>query len=63
MAGDAVLVDRRNRTLSLPYSAALANLVKDHRVEKDRIVVPHTHDVVKLARNLGLKAPAAIMAQ
>jgi SNF2 family DNA or RNA helicase len=61
MAGDAVLVDRRNQTLSLPYNAALANLVKDHRVEKDRIVVPHSHDVVKLARNLGLKAPAPIM--
>lgn len=61
MAGDAVLVDRRNQTLSLPYNAALANLVKEHRVEKDRMVVPHTHDVVKLARNLGLKAPAPIM--
>lgn len=61
MAGNAVLVDRRNKTLSLPYNAALANLVKDHRVEGERLVVPHTHDVVKLARNLGLKAPAPIM--
>ena len=61
MAGDAVLVDRRNQTLALPYNAALANLVKDHSVQGDRIVVPHTHDVVKLARNLGLKAPAPIM--
>jgi len=61
MAGDAVLVDRRNQTLSLPYNRQLASLVKEHRVEGDRMVVPHTHDVVKLARNLGLKAPAPIM--
>ena len=27
------------------------------------MVLPHTHDVVRLARNLGLKAPAPIMAQ
>lgn len=61
MVGDAVLVDRQNRTLSLPYNRQLASLVKEHRVEKDRMVVPHTYDVVKLARNLGLKAPAPIM--
>lgn len=61
MAGDAVLVDRRNQTLSLPFNRQLASLVKEHRVEGDRMVVPHTHDVVKLARNLGLKAPAPIM--
>ena len=61
MVGDAVLVDRRNQTLSLPFNRQLASLVKDHRVEGDRMVVPHTHDVVKLARNLGLKAPAPIM--
>ena len=61
MVGNAVLVDRRNQTLSLPFNAALASLVKEHRVENDRMVVPHTHDVVKLARNLGLKAPAPIM--
>ena len=61
MSGDAVLVDRHNKTIALPFNAALANLVADHSVDGDRIVVPHTHDVVKLARNLGLKAPAPIM--
>jgi SNF2 family DNA or RNA helicase len=56
-----VEVDRANKTLSLPFHAGLANLVQDHRVVGDQMVLPHTHDVVRLARNLGLKAPAPIM--
>lgn len=63
MAQQAVRVDRVAKTLTLPYSAALANLIPETRVVKDQMVLPHTHDVVRLARNLGLKAPAPIMAQ
>lgn len=63
MVAEPVKVDRKAKTLTLPYDAALANLVPETKVEKDQIVLPHTHEVVRLARNLGLKAPAPIMAQ
>lgn len=63
MAQQAVRVDRDAKTLTLPYNAALANLIPEGRVLKDQLVLPHTHEVVRLARNLGLKAPAPIMAQ
>ncbi len=62
MAGQAVLVDRDAKTLSLPYHTALASLVPEHKRAQDLMVLPHTHEVVRLARNLGIKAPAPIMA-
>jgi SNF2 family DNA or RNA helicase len=63
MASDAVLIDPAAKTLTLPYNAALANLIPEGEQQGDSLVLPHTHDVVRLARNLGLKAPAPIMAQ
>ena len=63
MAEQAVKVDREAKTLSLPFNAALANLIPEGSRQGDLLVLPHTHDVVRLARNLGLKAPAPIMAQ
>lgn len=63
MSADAVLIDPRSRTMALPFHAGLANLVPEHTVQGGRMVLPHRHDVVKLARNLGLKAPAPIMSQ
>jgi SNF2 family DNA or RNA helicase len=59
----AVKVDPVAKTLTLPYNAAVASLIPEVKVVKDQMVLPHTHDVVRLARNLGLKAPAPIMAQ
>jgi len=58
-----VTVDRARRTLLLPFHAGLANLVPEHERLNGKIVLPHTHEVVRLARNLGLKAPAPIMAR
>lgn len=49
--------------LTLPFHAGLANLIPEHTRSGDEMRVPHTHAVVRLARNLGLKAPAPIMAQ
>lgn len=63
MAEQAVKVDRKAKTLTLPHNAALASLVPEAKVEGERMTLPHTHEVVRLARNLGLKAPAPIMAQ
>jgi SNF2 family DNA or RNA helicase len=61
MAASPVLINRDAKTMALPYHAGIANLVSEHRVVKDRMVLPHTHDVVRLARNFGIKAPAPIM--
>jgi SNF2 family DNA or RNA helicase len=58
-----VSVDRKRKTFTVPFNAALANLVAEHVREGDKMVLPHTHEVVRLARNLGLKAPAPIMVQ
>lgn len=63
MAAASVKVNRIAKTMTLPYDASLANLVREAKVVGDQIVVPHTHDVVRLARNLGLKAPAPIVSQ
>lgn len=63
MAGEAVLVNRKTKTMLVPYHAGLAGLVPEHQVRNDKMSVPHTHDVVRLARNFGLKAPAPIMTQ
>jgi SNF2 family DNA or RNA helicase len=64
VAGDPsqILIDRRNRTIRLPYHEGLASLAGGVRVG-DAVVVPHTHEVVRLARNLGLKAPAPIISR
>lgn len=63
MAAQPIKVNRIAKTLTLPYDAALANLVQEAQVVGDQMVLPHTHEVVRLARNLGLKAPAPIMNQ
>ncbi len=57
----AVVVDRSARTLTLPFHGGLAGLVHEHKRVGNGMVLPHTHDVVRLARNLGMKAPAPIM--
>jgi len=62
LAQQAVKVDRKAKTLTLPYNAALANLIEHERAGEE-MILPHTHEVVRLARNLGLKAPAPIMSQ
>lgn len=57
-----VKVDPVAKTLTLPFHEGLANLVGGVP-PGEQMTVPHTHEVVRLARNLGLKAPAPIMAQ
>jgi SNF2 family DNA or RNA helicase len=59
---DTALIDPAAKTVALPYHQQLAALVP-HKTLKRRglMVVPHTHDVTRLARNLGLKVPAPIM--
>lgn len=60
MANEA-FIDPRAKTVSLPFNNQLASLVPEHKVNKDLIVLPHTHDVTRLARNLGMRVPAPIM--
>ena len=59
----AALIDAKNRLIALPYNRQLASLVPEHRVSGDKIVLPHTHDITRLVRNLGMKAPAPIIHQ
>jgi len=59
-----VLVNKTRKTFALPFDERLANLV-EHSVEEHPkygkiIVLPHSHDVVKLARNLDHLVPAPI---
>lgn len=61
MASHEALIDPRTKTLALPFNQQLASLVPEHKVKGGLIVLPHTHDVVRLARNLGIRAPAPIM--
>jgi SNF2 family DNA or RNA helicase len=57
------LVDRHNKTLMLPFDKSVASIIHEHKVVGGRMVLPHTHDVVRLLRNMGHKAPAPIMVQ
>lgn len=58
-----VVVNPTARTMTLPYHAGLANLLQGDYAPEQDMVVPHTHEVVRLARNFGFKVPAPILAQ
>lgn len=60
-ANPSVLIDKKNCTFAVPFDSAFANLIPKHTVHGKLLVVPHTHEVVRLARNMGIKAPAPIM--
>ena len=67
MAGTA-LVSSKHKVFALPFDEALANLVPDHKMlqhpEKgELIVLPHKHEIVRLARNLDYRVPAPILTQ
>jgi SNF2 family DNA or RNA helicase len=57
------MVDSQRKLVFVPYNKQLASLIPEHAVVKDRLMLPHTHDVVKLARNLGVRLPAPISSQ
>ena len=60
-------VSAKHRAFMLPYDAGLYNLVPNTRVvtlpEGPRVIVPHTIETTRLARNLGHRVPAPILHQ
>jgi SNF2 family DNA or RNA helicase len=60
-------VSEKHKVFVLPYDAALYNLVTGCKPVKlpsgDHLVIPHTVETTKLARNLGHRVPAPILSQ
>lgn len=62
-----VIVSAKHKSLVVPYHPQLASLVPgrelEHPVAGRCIVIPHTKDTTKLARNFGFATPAPILSQ
>lgn len=54
------VVYRNTKQFSVPYDQALHNLVPEAHKHNGSLILPHTHDVTKLARNCGFVVPAPI---
>lgn len=62
------LVSPKHRSFAIPYDKAIANLlpaakVISHPRNGKMLLIPHTCDTTKLARNLGYSTPAPILTQ
>lgn len=55
------VIRKRDRTILLPQDPRLMELIPEHRLEKEHMSLPHTHDVTRLARNFGYIVPAPIL--
>jgi SNF2 family DNA or RNA helicase len=65
---DAALVSARHKSFAIPFDLGLANLVPSakpftHPDLGAMLLVPHTRDTTRLARNLGYTTPAPILTQ
>lgn len=60
-------VSEKHKVFALPYDAALFNMVPGTKTaatsQGDIVVVPHTIETTRLARNLGHRVPAPILSQ
>lgn len=56
-------VSQKHRRFGLPFDAALANVVPGSIRHADKVIVPHTIETTRIARNLGYRVPAPIMSQ
>jgi len=60
-------VSEKHRVFMLPYDAGLYNLVPNTKTinlpEGPHVIVPHTVETTRLARNLGHRVPAPILSQ
>jgi SNF2 family DNA or RNA helicase len=53
-------VSAKHKVFAVPYDAALFNIVPGCHILGDKVVVPHSIDSTRLARNLGYRVPAPI---
>lgn len=60
-------ISEKHKAFVVPYEPALYNLVPNTKIVKmpsgDHLVVPHTVETTRLARNLGHRVPAPILSQ
>lgn len=59
----AALVSAKHKVFGIPFDAALANLVPEAQRLGDLLILPHTRDTTRLARNMGCTVPAPILTQ
>jgi len=57
------LVSTRHRRFAIPHHRGLARLVPDTITHGDQLIVPHTIETTRLARNMGFRVPAPILSQ
>jgi len=58
-----VNVSAKHKVFSVPFSAALANILPDAKSYGETLIVPHTVETTRLARNLGYSIPSPIVSQ
>lgn len=59
----AVKVSAKHKVFAVPFSQALANIVPAAKTHGDMLVLPHTVETTRLARNLGFTVPSPIVSQ
>jgi SNF2 family DNA or RNA helicase len=57
------VVSAKHKVFGVPFDPALYNVVPNCKILGDQIVVPHTVDTTRLARNLGYRVPAPILSR
>lgn len=68
MAAQSAVVSGRHKAFAIPYDQGIANLLPsaksiEHPQHGRMLLVPHTRETTRLARNLGFSTPAPILAQ
>lgn len=53
-------VSAKHKVFAVPFDAALYNVIPGCKILADKVIVPHTIETTRLARNLGHKIPAPI---
>lgn len=60
---EAAQVSAKHRRFALPFDPALANIVPGSIAHDGKVIVPHTIETARIARNMGYRVPAPIMSQ
>ena len=60
---EQIQVSAKHKVFAVPFSSALKNILPDAREYGGKLLVPHTVDTTRLARNLGYQVPSPLIAQ
>src|SRR5688572_21429246 len=58
-----VQVSAKHRAFMIPFDQGIANIVPGAKVYNNALILPHTRDTTRLARNIGHAVPAPIVTQ